>query len=545
MGYETKPFTNEQMTDPSAGEDEMSEDFGNISAKDSVYSTGSGYQKYLDNGEKVVFDLRKLWAFTGPGFLMSIAYLDPGNLEADLQAGASGKYQLLWILFWATVMGLVLQNLASKLGLVSGKHLAQHCTKYPKYVKYTLWIMTEIALICADCQEVVGSAIAIRLLSGKRIPIWAGCLITAADCFAFMLLDKRGMRKLEALFGVFITTMVVTFGFQYFAKLPPQGDLFEGWARPHISSNDNFQIAVGLIGAVIMPHNLFLHSALVLSRKVNRKFDTEPEMAKYRVTEAIYYNHMESAIALLVSFVINLFVVGVFAHLSYYDADGLPVCSYDGKCVVPSDNTDGTNCTQIGLLTAGDCLKDVYNESWWLYIWALGVLAAGQASTITGTYAGQFIMEGFLNLKVKPALRTLFSRCFSLIPAMVVAIETPGDPDGMDNLNQWLNIVQSIQLPFAMLPVLYFATDVKSCREFTTKGWVSWVVWVIALIVLVSNVYAIVLTASQLPDYIPVWIAFGLFNLFYVCLVGYLCLICARVLRLPEPNEEGVLLVNR
>eukprot|EP01059_Diplonema_ambulator_P017117 TRINITY_DN29101_c0_g1_i1.p1 TRINITY_DN29101_c0_g1~~TRINITY_DN29101_c0_g1_i1.p1 ORF type:complete len:557 (+),score=189.59 TRINITY_DN29101_c0_g1_i1:53-1672(+) len=538
MGYDTKPFQDEQMTDPSADEELEVDD------RESVFTTGSGLQKFIDNGGKMTFSMRKLWAFTGPGFLMSIAYLDPGNLEADLQAGASAQYELLWVLFWATIMGLLLQNLASKLGLVTGRHLAQHCTRYPKYVRYTLWIMTEIALICADCQEVVGSAIAIRLLSGKRIPIWVGCLITAADCFAFMLLDKNGMRKLEALFGVFITTMVVTFGFQYFAKLPPQGDLLEGWARPRISSNDNFQTAAGLIGAVIMPHNLFLHSALVLSRKVPRDFKKDEQLANYRVSEAIYYNHIESTIALLVSFVINLFVVGVFAHLAYYTPDGEPVCSYDNKCVLPDTNTDGTNCTQIGLLTAGDCLKDVYNESWWLYIWALGVLAAGQASTITGTYAGQFIMEGFLDMKVKPAMRTFISRCFSLIPAMIVAIETPGNPDGMDTLNQWLNVAQSIQLPFAMLPVLYFATDTDVCMHFATKGWRSIVVWGISLVVLGSNIYAIYITAAQLPNLPEVWVAFSIFIVFYATFVTYLVAVCARFVKLPMPEAEEVALIQ-
>eukprot|EP01061_Rhynchopus_euleeides_P023356 TRINITY_DN38044_c0_g1_i1.p1 TRINITY_DN38044_c0_g1~~TRINITY_DN38044_c0_g1_i1.p1 ORF type:complete len:587 (+),score=253.52 TRINITY_DN38044_c0_g1_i1:109-1761(+) len=505
----------------------------------SVQSTGTAWDHFQETG-KLKFSFRKLWMFTGPGFLMSIAYLDPGNLEADLQLGASGKYELLWVLLLATIMGLILQNIASKLAVVSGRHLAQHCTAYPTSVKYMLWVMMEIAVICADCQEVVGSAIAINLLSKRAVPLWAGCLITAADCFLFMLLDRNGIRRLEALFGVFITTMVVTFGFQYFSQLPPQDKVLEGTFVPRMSSNRNFQTSVGLIGAVIMPHNLYLHSALVLSRKVDRNFEKEGGQARYRVTEALFYNRMESSLALGLSFVINLFVVAVFAHLAYYRADGTAVCTYDNQTVVPvsddCDNIDG-DCIGIGLLTAGKCLTDVYNEEWWLYIWALGVLAAGQASTITGTYAGQFIMEGFLDLRVKPAMRTFISRTFSLIPAMAVALATPGQPGGMDNLNEWLNVVQSFQLPFAMLPVMYFASSQRINGEFATMGWYAVVAWVIAVIVLVSNAYEIYLTALDLPNHWYVWILFSVLLAGYIALVTYLLLVTARVITFQEEPE--------
>ena len=533
MGYDDEPFNSLQSVDTSVpGEDDVYNDMEG----GSISSRGSGFDYFIENGT-LRFSWRKLWLFTGPGFLMSIAYLDPGNLEADLQAGASTKYDLLWVLFWATVMGLVLQNIAAKLGVVSGKHLAQHCTTFPKPVRYTLWIMTETALICADCQEVVGSAIAIRILSGGRIPIYAGCLITAADCFAFMLLDRSGMRKLEALFGIFISTMVVTFGFQYFSKLPPQDEVFRGWAEPRITSNDAFQNAAGLIGAVIMPHNLFLHSALVLSRKVDRNFVADDKKAEYKVSEAVFYNKLESTIALMISFGINLFVVGVFANLDYFDSEGEPICYYEGKPITPNGDK-GTD--QIGLLSAGDCLEVIYNETWWKYIWALGVLAAGQASTITGTYAGQFIMEGFLDLKVKPAVRNIISRCFSLVPALIVAIETPGNPSGMDNLNQWLNVAQSIQLPFAMLPALYFAMSSTRCKKWTTRGWSSLLVWSISLLVLVSNVYAIIQVATDLPNEWYIWIVFSLFCIFYFVIVGYLVLVCAGVIKIEDPKSYGI-----
>ena len=527
MGYDDAPFKNNQFVDPN------SEDEYDDAEEGSQISKGTGFDYFIENGT-LKFSWRKLWMFTGPGFLMSIAYLDPGNLEADLQAGASTKYDLLGVLFWATIMGLVLQSLVSKLGVVSGKHLAQHCTAFPKPIRYTLWLMTEVALICADCQEVVGSAIAIKILSGDRIPIYAGCLITAADCFAFMLLDRSGMRKLEALFGVFISTMVVTFGFQYFSSLPPQGELFRGWAEPRITDNDSFQSAVGLIGAIIMPHNLFLHSALVLSRKIDRDFTSNERKAEYHISEAVFYNKVESTIALLISFIINLFVVAVFANLDYFDSEGHPVCYYEGNPITPKGDS-GTD--QIGLLSAGACLEAVYSAEWWKYIWALGVLAAGQASTITGTYAGQFIMEGFLDLRVKPATRTFISRTFSLIPALIVAIETPGNPSGMDNLNEWLNVAQSIQLPFAMLPALYFAMSTSRCKQWATKGWTALLVLIISLLVLVSNIYAIIQVAFDLPSEWYVWVVFAIFCIFYIVVNGYLILVCVGVVKIEDSDK--------
>ena len=545
MGFNDEAYDSAHQLDPTKVDDDV--DAGDDEV--SVLSEGSRWEHFQQTG-KLKFSLRKLWVFTGPGFLMSIAYLDPGNLEADLQLGASGKYQLLWVLLIATLMGLVLQNIASKLGVVTGRHLAQHCCYFPKHTRYALWIMTEIALICADCQEVVGSAIAIKILSNGTVPLWAGCIITAADCFVFMLLDRNGVRKLEALFGVFITTMVCTFGFQYFSKLPPQGDVLEGTFVPRMTSNTNFQSSVGLVGAVIMPHNLFLHSALVLSRKVERDFEKEGGQARYRVKEALFYNRVESTAALMLSFVINLFVVCVFAHLSYVTPEGRPVCSYDGHIVMATDDDCDTikdtfsdlansSCTGIGLLTAGDCLKQSYGENWWLYIWALGVLAAGQASTITGTYAGQFIMEGFLDLRVKPAMRTFISRTFSLIPALIVAINTPGNPGGMDTLNEWLNVAQAIQLPFAMLPVLYFGSN-TSLGEFATKGWTAVLVWSVAILVMLTNVYSIYLTAGDLPNHWYVWVMFTIIVTAYAGFVGYLIAVTARFIKVDGDESNFV-----
>ena len=255
------------------------------------------------------FSFRKLWAFTGPGFLMSIAYLDPGNIESDLQSGATADYKLLWVLMWATILGLLMQRLAARLGVVTGQHLAEVCYRqYRKTPRILLWLMIEIAIIGSDMQEVIGTALAIYLLSNKTIPLWGGVLITIVDTFTFLGLDKYGLRKLELFFCILISVMAFSFGYEYVVVAPDQGEVIKGIVVPWCSNCGNKEVlqAVGVIGAVIMPHNLYLHSALVKSRDVDRN-------DKRRVKEANMYYFIESTVALFVSLIINVFVVAVFA----------------------------------------------------------------------------------------------------------------------------------------------------------------------------------------------------------------------------------------
>ncbi|KAL8476986.1 hypothetical protein ACS0TY_029329 [Phlomoides rotata] len=373
------------------------------------------------------FSWRKLWLFTGPGFLMSIAFLDPGNLEGDLQAGAIAGYSLLWLLLWATVMGLLVQLLAARLGVATGRHLAELCREeYPNWASMLLWVMAELALIGSDIQEVIGSAIAIKILSNGLLPLWAGVIITAFDCFIFLFLENYGVRKLEALFAVLIATMAISFAWMFGETKPNGSELLVGVLVPKLSSNTIKQ-AVGVVGCIIMPHNVFLHSALVQSREVdNRKIG--------RVREALRYYSIESAIALAISFMINLFVTTVFA-----------------KAFFGTKEAD-----TIGLANAGQFLEEKYGGGLLpiLYIWAIGLLAAGQSSTITGTYAGQFIMGGFLNLRLKKWLRALITRTCAIFPTLVVALVFDRTDASLDVLNEWLNVLQSIQIPFALIPLL-------------------------------------------------------------------------------------------
>ncbi|MBA0820711.1 hypothetical protein Gohar_021645 [Gossypium harknessii] len=396
------------------------------------------------------FSWKKLWLFTGPGFLMSIAFLDPGNLEGDLQAGAIAGYSLLWLLMWATVMGLLIQLLSARVGVATGRHLAELCREeYPTWARLVLWFMAELALIGADIQEVIGSAIAIQILSNGALPLWAGVLITASDW------------KLEAVFAVLIATMALAFAWMFGDTKPNGKELLIGILVPRLGSKTIRQ-AVGVVGCVIMPHNVFLHSALVQSRDIDPK-------KRGRVQEALNYYTIESSVALLVSFMINLFVTTVFAKGFY-----------------------GTKqANNIGLVNAGQYLEEKYGGGLFpiLYIWGIGLLAAGQSSTITGTYAGQFIMGGFLNLRLKKWLRALITRSFAIVPTIVVALVFNTSEASLDILNEWLNVLQSIQIPFALIPLLTLVSKEHVMGVFRIGPTLEKLAWTVAALVIVINGY--------------------------------------------------------
>ncbi|KAE8709564.1 Metal transporter Nramp2 [Hibiscus syriacus] len=408
------------------------------------------------------FSWKKLWLFTGPGFLMSIAFLDPGNLEGDLQAGAIAGYSLLWLLMWATAIGLLVQLLSARLGVATGRHLAELCREeYPTWARIILWVMTELALIGADIQEVIGSAIALKILTNGALPLWAGVVITACDCFVFLFLENYGVRKLEAFFAVLIAIMAVSFAWMFGQTKPSGTELLLGILIPKLGSKTIKQ-AVGIVGCIIMPHNVFLHSALVQSREIDQS-------KKGRVQEALNYYSIESAAALLISFIINLFVTTVFAKAFY------------GTEVADS----------IGLVNAGQYLQEKFGGGLFpiLYIWAIGLLAAGQSSTITGTYAGQFIMGGFLNLRLKKWMRALITRSFAIVPTMIVALIFDTSESALDELNEWLNVLQSIQIPFALIPLLCLVSKEQIMGTFKIGSVLKTVAWLVAVLVMVINGY--------------------------------------------------------
>ncbi|KAJ6656169.1 hypothetical protein lerEdw1_004086 [Lerista edwardsae] len=464
------------------------------------------------------FSFRKLWAFTGPGFLMSIAYLDPGNIESDLQSGAIAGFKLLWVLLLATVIGLLLQRLAARLGVVTGLHLAEVCNRqYPKVPRIMLWLMVELAIIGSDMQEVIGSAIAINLLSVGRIPLWGGVLITIADTFMFLFLDKYGLRKLEAFFGLLITIMAVTFGYEYIVVKPDQGQLLKGMFTPYCEGCGTPQLeqAVGIVGAVIMPHNMYLHSALVKVNRANKK----------EVSEANKYFFIESCVALFVSFIINVFVVSVFAEAFFgkTNQDVYDVCansSFAQPGLFPANN----ETLDVDIYKGGVVLGCYFGPAC-LYIWAIGILAAGQSSTMTGTYSGQFVMEGFLNLKWSRFARVVLTRSIAVTPTLLVAIFQ--DVERLTGMNDFLNVLMSLQLPFALIPVLTFTSLRPVMNDFANGlGW-KIAGGILILIICAINMYFVVVYVTALGQ-VALYIVASIISVAYLAFVAYL-LIAAPV----------------
>uniref|UniRef100_A0A672S3U3 Natural resistance-associated macrophage protein 2-like n=1 Tax=Sinocyclocheilus grahami TaxID=75366 RepID=A0A672S3U3_SINGR len=457
-----------------------------------------------------LFSFRKLWAFTGPGFLMSIAYLDPGNIESDLQSGARAGFKLLWVLLGATIIGLLLQRLAARLGVVTGMHLAEVCNRhYPTVPRIILWLMVELAIIGSDMQEVIGCAIALNLLSVGRIPLWAGVLITIIDTFVFLFLDKYGLRKLEAFFGFLITIMALSFGYEYVRVAPDQAEVLKGMFLPYCSGCGPTQLeqAVGIVGAVIMPHNIYLHSALVKSRDINRA-------NKKEVKEANKYYFIESSIALFISFLINVFVVAVFAEAFYGKTNmerGLHLqCNETGSAhskLFPANN----ETLEVDIYKGGVVLGCFFGPAA-LYIWAIGILAAGQSSTMTGTYSGQFVMEGFLNLRWSRFARVLLTRSIAIFPTLLVAVFQ--DVQHLTGMNDFLNVLQSMQLPFALIPILTFTTLADSGVCTIGGG-------LLILVVCAINMYFVVVYVTALNSTV-LYVFSALLSIAYLSFVCYL-----------------------
>ncbi|KAG7280490.1 hypothetical protein CRUP_022019 [Coryphaenoides rupestris] len=405
-----------------------------------------------------IFSFRKLWAFTGPGFLMSIAYLDPGNIESDLQSGAKAGFKVPRIL---------------------------------------LWLMVELAIIGSDMQEVIGCAIALNLLSVGKIPLWAGVLITIVDTFVFLFLDKYGLRKLEAFFGVLITVMALSFGYEYVLVAPDQVEVLKGMFTPYCKDCGPLQLeqAVGIVGAVIMPHNIYLHSALVK------------------------YYFIEATIALFISFLINVFVVAVFAE-AFYNKTNMEVNAACNNSISPYGDLfpPNNNTLEVDIYKGGVVLGCFFGPVA-LYIWAIGILAAGQSSTMTGTYSGQFVMEGFLNLRWSRFARVLLTRSIAITPTLLVAIFQ--DISSLTGMNDFLNVLQSLQLPFALIPILTFTSLASIMNDF-----VNGLAWKIAgsliiLMVCAINMYFVIVYVTGLAS-VTLYVLAALVSIAYLCFVCYL-----------------------
>ncbi|XP_046674458.1 protein Malvolio-like [Homalodisca vitripennis] len=429
------------------------------------------------------FSFRKLWAFTGPGLLLCIAYMDPGNIEADLQSGVKAKYKILWVLLGSTILGLVMQRLSLRLGVVTGQHLAEMCyLQYPPLPRLFLWVMMEVAIIGSDMQEVIGTAIALYLLSNRLIPLWLGVVITIVDSFMFLLLDKYGLRKVELFFLTLVGVMVVTFGYEFLEAMPEGGELVKGLVYPWCEDCDSSVSlqAIGIIGSTIMPHNLYLHSGLVKSRAVDRS------KAK-KVKEANSYFFWECFVGLTMSLTINTIIVAVFAH-GLYQKTNVDVANICLGSEIPYSNVfpNNTEVVELNIYKSGIFLGCQYGLLA-MYIWGVGVLAAGEGTTMTGCYAGQLAMEGFLHLRWSRWKRVLFTRSFAIVPTFFIAyFSTIGDLNGLNDL---LNAVMSIQIPFATLPLVAFTSNPRLMGQFVNGMTSKIVTSLVSAVVIAINVY--------------------------------------------------------
>ena len=394
----------------------------------------------------------RLFAFAGPAYLVSVGYMDPGNWATDIQGGSQFGYELIWVLLMANAMAVLLQTLSARLGLVTGRDLAQAChDDYPRGVNYVLFVLCEIAIAACDLAEVLGSAIGLNLLF--HIPILWAVLITGCDVLLLLVIQRFGIRKLEAFILMLVMTIGACFLIEIFLCKPSVGEIALGFV-PHVLSGPKLYVAIAILGATVMPHNLYLHSALVQSRDVTR--------SRQAVAEACHYNLVDSAIAMNAAFFVNAAILIVAATTFY--AHGIQV-----------NEIQDAHAMLNGLLGT------------WLapYAFALALLCSGQSSTITGTLAGQITMEGFLQLRIRPWLRRLMTRALAIIPAMAVIMVA-----GERSVYQLLilsQVVLSLQLAFAVVPLVRFTGSKQKMGPFVSPGWLQVLAWLVTLVIVLFN----------------------------------------------------------
>lgn len=395
----------------------------------------------------------RLFSFLGPAYLVSVGYMDPGNWATDLQGGSKFGYALIWVLLMSNLMALLLQSLSARLGIVRGRDLAQaNREAYPKYINYCLYILAEIAIAATDLAEVLGMAIGIQLLTG--LPLIWGVSITILDTFLLLYLQKLGMRKMEAFIIGLVAVVAFSFLIEMFFAQPNLVELSAGFI-PTIPNDEALYIGIGIIGATVMPHNLYLHSALVQTRKIDK--------TNAGIKQALKFNFVDSAVALNIAFFVNAAIL-VLAAAAFF-------------------KTGNSGVAEIK--EAHRLLAPLLGSTLAPKLFAIALIAAGQSSTITGTLAGQIIMEGYLNLRINPWLRRLITRLLAIIPALLVII-IYGE-NNIDNLLVLSQVVLSLQLGFAIIPLIHFVSDKKTMGEFVIKTHTKVLAWIITSILVYLN----------------------------------------------------------
>jgi manganese transport protein len=412
-------------------------------------------------------------AFVGPAFLISVGYMDPGNWGTDLQAGASFRYDLLWVVALSSFMAIILQVISARLGVVTGKDLAQSCRDYyPAWTRWPNWLSCELAIGACDLAEVLGSAVAINLLFD--IPLFWAVLITAFDVLLLLALQGLGMRFIEAI----ILVLVATIGGCYFIEifiLPPTHPSFSEMGQalfsPGFRREGMIVGAIGIIGATVMPHNLYLHSALVRTRKLQ----TDEAMMR----KALKFNTIDTVVALTLAFFINAAIL-VLAAMVFYGKESVTIPG--GEVVTFSEDSDWI---RVAHLTLAPLLGTALAST----LFAIALLASGQSSTITGTLAGQVVMEGFMHWRIRPWVRRLITRSLAIIPAiLIIGLRPEGSVTDLLVLSQ---VVLAMQLPLAMFPLLHFTSSRKVMGVYRNGWFLLLAGWSSCLIITALDLYGL------------------------------------------------------
>lgn len=388
--------------------------------------------------------LRRFLAVVGPGFMVSVGYMDPGNWATDIAGGSRYGYQLLWVILASNLMAIFLQVLCVRLGLVTGRDLAQSCRRYyKKPAVFVLWILCELAIVACDLAEVIGAAIALELLFG--IPLVAGVLITGFDTLLLLMLINLGFRKLEAVVFVLVMTVASCFGLEILMSRPDWGAVARGLVVPSLPDREALYISLGILGATVMPHNLYLHSSIVQTRKIRD------------LKESVRLNTMDTVLALMWAFFVNAAIM-VMSAAVFHNAGHYP------------DELEQAHRLLTPLL--GGISATMF---------AVALLASGLSSTITGTLAGQIVMEGFLHLRIRPWLRRLITRGLAIIPAIVMVVHNQGR--GTVDLLVISQVVLSMQLSFAIFPLVLFTSDKEAMGEYANPWWLQIVAYFICTLI--------------------------------------------------------------
>jgi manganese transport protein len=409
---------------------------------------------------------RKLFAFAGPGYLVAVGYMDPGNWATSLAGGARFGYTLLSVIMLSNLCAILLQALSARLGIASGLDLAQACrTYYSKPVSLMLWVLAEIAIAACDLAEVIGSAIALQLLFG--LPLVAGVVLTSLDVLIILFLQQHRFRVVEAMVVTLIVAIAGAFAIELFLSKPSLVGIVTGFVpSPAILRNPGMLfIAIGILGATVMPHNLYLHSSIVQTRKYADSDDSK--------AEAIRFSTIDSTVALMLALFVNAAILVVAAAAFH-----------------------GTAYEWVADL--GDAYKllaPMLGTSVASTLFAMALLFSGQNSTLTGTLAGQIVMEGFLNIRLRPWLRRLVTRSIAIVPALVTII-LYGEKE-IGTLLILSQVILSLQLPFAVFPLVMFASDPRKMGRFAAPYWMRVLAWPVALLIAALNVWLLVQTFTK------------------------------------------------